>query len=104
MLPARFDLVEDRRAIIDRRAIAERIAGLPKGAQAEISAILKAALEAGRVEIARRFEAEPARGRMGNQARQRRERGSAENSTDRVVVGQVSIECFLFMRVTQADG
>jgi [protein-PII] uridylyltransferase len=64
MLPARFDLVEDRRAIIDRRAIAERIAGLPKGAQAEISAILKAALEAGRMEIARRFEAEPARGRM----------------------------------------
>ena len=64
MLPARFDLVEDRRAIIDRRAIAERIAGLPKGAQAEISAIIKAALEAGRMEIARRFEAEPARGRM----------------------------------------
>src|SRR4029079_86512 len=64
MLPARFDLVEDRRAIIDRRAIAERIAGLPKGAQAEISAILRVALETGRSEIARRFEAEPARGRM----------------------------------------
>ena len=64
MLPARFDLVEDRRAIIDRRALAERIAGLPSGAQAGISAILKEALEAGRAEIERRFGEEPARGRM----------------------------------------
>ena len=64
MLPARFDLVEDRRALIDRRAIAEQVAALPKGSQAEISAILKAALEAGRMEIARRFAAAPARGRM----------------------------------------
>ena len=33
MPPARFELVENRRAIIDRRAISERIAGVPEGAR-----------------------------------------------------------------------
>ncbi len=64
MLPARFELVEDRRAIIDRRALAERIAAAPKGESAAISAILGEALDAGRAEIARRFAEAPARGRM----------------------------------------
>jgi [protein-PII] uridylyltransferase len=64
MNTARFDLVEERRALIDRRALAERIAILPKGARSEIAEILSDALAAGRIEIARRFEAEPGRGRM----------------------------------------
>jgi [protein-PII] uridylyltransferase len=64
MQPARFELVEDRRAVIDRRALAERIAAVPKGDSAAISAILGKALAAGRAEIARRFAVEPARGRM----------------------------------------
>ena len=64
MRPARFELVEDRRAIIDRRALSERIGGVPKGARAEIGAILADALAAGRAEIAGRLAREPARGRM----------------------------------------
>ena len=64
MQPARFELVEDRRAIIDRRALSERIAQAPKNNQAALAAILAEALEAGRAEIARRFRREPARGRM----------------------------------------
>ena len=63
MLAARFELVEDRRAIIDRRALAERIAEIGKGDGKAIGAVLAQALEAGRAEIARRLEAEPARGR-----------------------------------------
>ena len=64
MLPARFELVEDRRAIIDRRALGERIAAVAKGDQAGIAAILAEALAAGRAEIVRRLGREPARGRM----------------------------------------
>jgi [protein-PII] uridylyltransferase len=64
MRPARFELVEDRRAIIDRRVLSGRIADLPKGANAEIATILAAALAAGRAEIAGRLAREPARGRM----------------------------------------
>ena len=63
MQPARFELVEDRRAIIDRRALSERIAGLPKGARTEIASILADALEAGRAAIGDRLAREPARGR-----------------------------------------
>ena len=63
MLPARFELVEDRRAITDRRALSERIAAFPKGAKAEIAAVLAEALESGRAEVARRLADEPARGR-----------------------------------------
>ncbi len=56
----RFDLVSDRRAIIDRRAIAERLVETPSD---ERSAVLSAALDHGREEIARRLANEPARGR-----------------------------------------
>ena len=60
---SRFELVEDRRAIIDRRALAERIAAGAKGNAAGIGAILTEALEAGRKEVARRLVEAPARGR-----------------------------------------
>ena len=57
--------VENRRAIIDRRAIADRIRGLRSGKKltSEVSAILRDALAAGREEIARRLAEEPGRGR-----------------------------------------
>jgi len=64
MQPARFELVENRRAIIDRRALSERIAAIATGDRAAISDILCEALEEGRAEIARRLGLEPARGRM----------------------------------------
>ena len=60
---ARFELVNDRRAIIDRRALAEQIALQPSGARDGIAAILTDALHKGREEIARRLAADPARGR-----------------------------------------
>ena len=65
-MPApRFEQIQDRRAIIDRRAIGERIAALPAGADmAAIGALLAEALAAGRTEITRRFKDEPARGRL----------------------------------------
>ena len=56
----RFDLVEDRRAIIDRRAIADRIGADPSSS----SAILTDALAVGRAEIEQRLMDQPARGRM----------------------------------------
>ena len=59
MLP-RFDLVDDQRAIIDRRILAERLADAPSSDRATL---LAQALDDGRSEIARRLEAEPARGR-----------------------------------------
>jgi [protein-PII] uridylyltransferase len=61
MLPAGFDLVEDRRAIIDRRALATRIAAAP--AEDGVSRLLRQAMDNGRAEIARRLSEEPARGR-----------------------------------------
>ncbi len=63
MLSARFALIENRRAIIDRRVLAERIAALPARARPKIASILAEALAAGREEIARRLRREPARGR-----------------------------------------
>jgi len=56
----RFDLIEEQRAIIDRRAVADRIAAMP----ATVGAVLSEALTAGRAEIARRLAAAPSRGRM----------------------------------------
>jgi len=53
--------VENRRAIIDRRAVAERLGNDPTGE-------LRAALDSGRAEIARRLILEPARGRAAAQA------------------------------------
>ena len=62
--------VADRRAIIDRRSLADRIAGVRQGKrrQAEITKILMEALAAGREEIARRLAAEPGRGRAAARA------------------------------------
>ena len=60
MATPRFDLVEDRRAIIDRRAVGDRIAAEPKA----VGAILAEALASGRIEIEARLVANPARGRM----------------------------------------
>jgi [protein-PII] uridylyltransferase len=59
MAATRLDLVEGKRAIIDRRVLADRLAG-----GAEASAVLPEALERGRAEIARRIAAEPSRGRV----------------------------------------
>jgi [protein-PII] uridylyltransferase len=57
---ALFDPVDDRRAIIDPRAIAEHLAGAD---EAKAAKVLGKALESGRAEIARRLRAQPARGR-----------------------------------------
>ncbi|MCY7279839.1 MAG: [protein-PII] uridylyltransferase [Sphingomonas bacterium] len=56
----RFDLIEDRRAIVDRRVVADRIAALPDSA----GTVLGEALAHGRGVIADRLEAAPSRGRM----------------------------------------
>ena len=58
--------VEHRRAIIDRRAVADRLAGASQGGEA--AAILRRALAHGRKEIARRLSEEPGRGRPAAQA------------------------------------
>ena len=57
--------VDNRRAIIDRRAVAERIADAP---QTNAVAILKDSLEAGRAEVARRLSAHPGNGRAAAHA------------------------------------
>ena len=64
-----FD-IENRRAIIDRRALTDRIAGVRPGKKqsSEVSAILREALEAGRAEIGRRLTEEPGHGRAAAQA------------------------------------
>ncbi len=63
--PPRFALIADRRAIIDRRAIAEQLAALPtKDLQRQAALLLGSALDEGRKEIAQRFTAEPGRGRV----------------------------------------
>ena len=63
-MAARFDTVAQRRAIVDRRRVADAIAALPDGAglRAAATALLREALAAGRDEIARRLDAHPARG------------------------------------------
>ena len=63
--PARYPLIADRREIIDRRAIADQLRALPsESLQAAATDLLRSALERGRAEIARRFAAEPGRGRV----------------------------------------
>ncbi|MBV8907458.1 MAG: [protein-PII] uridylyltransferase [Sphingomonas sp.] len=59
-----------QRAIIDRRAVADRLSGLKPGKQltAEACTILRGALEYGRAEIAKRLADEPGNGRDGAQA------------------------------------
>ena len=60
----RFDLVADRRAIIDRRAVADVLSALPdEGLMPAATIVLQQALGAGRAEVARRLVAFPARGR-----------------------------------------
>jgi [protein-PII] uridylyltransferase len=62
--------VENRRAIIDRRALADRLGELraSRKVSAEIAAILRGALEYGRAEIARRLTEAPGNGRAAAQA------------------------------------
>src|SRR5438270_12839264 len=62
--------VENRRAIIDRRALADGIGGLreSKKLNAEAAAILREALEYGRGEIAKRPTEAPGNGRAAAQA------------------------------------
>ncbi|MCJ8190984.1 [protein-PII] uridylyltransferase [Sphingomicrobium aestuariivivum] len=66
MLPPRTSLIEDRRAIIDRRALDDRLETLPYGDKARAPAleIIGEALEQGRAEIDRRMVAQPYRGRV----------------------------------------
>ena len=65
-MTGRFDHLPNRRTIIDRRAVAETIAGLEEsdtvalGRQA--TALLKTALDTGRIEVARRLTENPSRG------------------------------------------
>jgi len=60
----------DQRAIIDRRAVADRLAGLPAGeAQSGLACeVLADALAEGRKEVARRLAEEPGNGRASAQA------------------------------------
>jgi [protein-PII] uridylyltransferase len=62
--------VENRRAVIDRRPIAERLQGLRGGKKlaSEAAQILRGALEQGRVEIATRLTEQPGNGRAAAQA------------------------------------
>jgi [protein-PII] uridylyltransferase len=63
--PPRFALIPDRRAIIDRRALADQLQQLPaEGFRDATTALLQGALDKGRQEIARRFALEPGRGRV----------------------------------------
>ena len=66
MTAHRFDLIEHRRAIIDRRLIADTLAVVPDGPDLnrDVCRLLAHAIDAGRGEIARRLAAEPGRGRI----------------------------------------
>ncbi|MDP5277512.1 [protein-PII] uridylyltransferase [Sphingomonas sp. DG1-23] len=65
-MSSRFDSVPNRRALIDRRAVAERLAALEASDPGELrraaTTQLKAALDAGQAEIARRLAEHPSRG------------------------------------------
>ena len=65
-MSSRFETLSHRRAIVDRRLLAEQIAELgplrgPEGRKA-MTPVLKAALETGRAEVSRRLIAYPSRG------------------------------------------
>jgi len=63
--PPRFALIPDRRAIIDRRALADELQNIGDGSlRDEATGLLRGAIEGGRQEIARRFVVEPGRGRV----------------------------------------
>src|SRR5688572_9061941 len=65
-MSSRFESVPNRRALIDRRAVAERLAAIEAPDAAALrkaaTAELKAALDAGRAEIAQRLVEHPSRG------------------------------------------
>ena len=64
-MPSRFDTLPQRRAIIDRRLLADALTALEgdrNALRAGGTALLKAALDAGRAEIARRLVYHPSRG------------------------------------------
>ncbi|GAA0666515.1 [protein-PII] uridylyltransferase [Sphingomonas insulae] len=64
-MSGRFDHLPNRRAIVDRRALADRIAAIDASDTAlriQATAILKGALADGRAEIQRRLAAHPSRG------------------------------------------
>jgi [protein-PII] uridylyltransferase len=65
-----FPEIANQRAIIDRRAVADRLEGLRAGKKltGEATTILRGALEYGRAEIAKRLEEEPGNGRAAAQA------------------------------------
>jgi [protein-PII] uridylyltransferase len=62
--------IDHRRSIIDRRVLADRLAGLRAGKSlnAEATSILRGALDYGRAEIAKRLAEEPGNGRAAAQA------------------------------------
>src|SRR6185437_17034769 len=60
-----FDSIPNRRAIIDRRVVADELAALDgdvASLRRQGTALLKAAMDRGRAEIAQRLTAHPARG------------------------------------------
>ena len=65
-MPSRFDNLPHRRAIVDRRALSDRIAALdiadPAKLRRAVTTELKLALDSGRAEIARRLTEHPSRG------------------------------------------
>src|SRR3546814_17760108 len=69
-----FDALPQRRAIIDRRALADRLAGIAGESsdtgtrRRAMVALLKQAIEAGRAEVERRLLAAPSAGRLAAQA------------------------------------
>ena len=64
------EAVHNQRAIVDRRAVADRLQALRPGKKltSEAASIVRAALEHGRGEIARRLNEEPGNGRAAAQA------------------------------------
>ena len=65
-----FTHIDDQRAIIDRRAVGDHLATLKAGKKlgAEGAGVLRAALDRGREEIAKRLRQEPGNGRAAAQA------------------------------------
>ena len=65
-MPGRFDALTNRRAIIDRRALAEALAAVPNAPAGDLRraavAVLREGLEAGRAEIKQRLLDRPSRG------------------------------------------
>jgi [protein-PII] uridylyltransferase len=58
-MPERAHAIPNRRAIVDRRSLSDRLAALGPDDRPEVTALLKQALADGRAEIARRLEARP---------------------------------------------